>query len=61
MKAVLASLILAVSSIIFGNSLIQIFKKEGTSKQYKELHSCIAVVAFLVSVYLIKLPNIWTV
>lgn len=61
MKAVLASLILTVSSVILGNSLIQIFKKEGTSKQYKELHSCIAAVAFLVSIYLIKLPNVWVV
>ena len=61
MKAVLASLILTVSSIIFGNNLIQIFKKEGTSKQCKELHCCIAVVAFLVSIYLIELPNIWII
>lgn len=61
MKAVIASLLLTVVSVICGNSVIQIFKKEGTSKQRKELHSCIAAVAFLVSIYLIKLPNVWVI
>ena len=61
MKAVLASVLLTIITVLGGNSLIQIFKKDGSSKSSKEFHTCVFVVSTLLALYLIKIPGIWEV
>ena len=61
MKAVIASLLLTVVSVICGNSVIQYFKNDGKSKRAKNIHAFVAAISIWVAILLISLPDIWVV